>query len=129
MVLKPEGMRALQSTPEGVFDFYLYHLSLDLMKGPAPTPAEFDSIVREVNEASDWDQGKVPSRLWGAMLDLIYTGHAPLAWKLLDLVWPKEKPGKSGFIGAFCDRLGQSRYYDDLAPLLRDSHAPPDCLW
>jgi len=129
VVLRPEGMRALQSTPEGVVDSYLYRLSFDLMKKPAPTPSAFHSLVRELKDASEWQQGSVPPRLWGAMLDLIYTGHPPLAWKLLDQSWPEEKPGKSGFIGAFCDRLGQSRYWADLSPILSESHAPPDCLW
>lgn len=129
VVLRPEGMRLLQSAPERVSDYYLYHLSFDLMKRPGPTPIEFDSLVRKVKGASDWKQGGVPPELWGAMLNLIYTGHAPLAWKLLDQSWPNEKPGKSGFIGAFCDRLGESRYWSDLAPVLKGSHSPPDCLW
>ena len=129
VVLRPEGMRALQSTPEGTFDSYLYKLSFDLMERPAPTAAEFDSLARRVKEASDWEYGGVPPVLRGSMLDLIYTGHPPLAWKLLEQSWPKEKPGKSGFIGAFCDRLRQSRYWADLSQLLTYPHAPPDCLW
>jgi len=119
----------LMPDEKGVLNYYLYHLALDLMERPAPTATEFDSLVNKVKQASDWHEGGVPPELWGEMLDLIYTGHPPLAWKLLDQSWPEEKPGKNGFIGAFCDRLGQSRYWADLSTLLSDSHAPPDCLW
>ena len=125
----PAPAVVLRPDEKGVLNYYLYHLAFDLMKRPAPTTTEFDSLARKVKEANDWEYGGVPPELWGEMLDLIYTGHAALAWKLLDQTWPKAKPGKNGFIGAFCDRLSESRYWADLSTLLSESQPPPDCLW
>jgi hypothetical protein len=125
----PAPAVVLRPDEKGALNYYLYHLAFDLMKRPPPTAIEFDSLVNKVKEASAWEHGGAPPELWGKMLDLIYTGHPPLTWKLLDQSWPSDKPGKGGFIGAFCDRLRESRYWGDLSPLLSESHAPPDCLW
>jgi hypothetical protein len=129
IILRPHGSRTHKLTPEDVSDSYTYHLAFDLMERPAPTTAEFESLVQELKGKIDWRQGRVPPELWGAMLDFIYTGHPPLAWKLLDQSWPTGKLGKGGFTGAFCDQLRQSHYWGDLEEVVQDSHAPADCLW
>ncbi len=104
-----------------------YNLALDLMQKPAPTDKRFESAVQEVRGDDAWRSGGVPPRLWGEMLDFIYAGNPTLAWKLLDQSWPKEKAGKGGFLGAFCDRLESSEYWHgDISNRLKDS--PPDCF-
>ncbi len=102
-----------------------YELALDLMRKPA-TDEQFKSAVEDVRADDEWSSG-VPPQLWKEMLNFIYTGNPNLAWRLLDQSWPKEKPGKGGFLGAFCDRLKYSHYwYGGISQLLKG--APPDCF-
>ena len=61
---------------------------------------------------------------WSAMLELIYAGHSDLAWKIWEEAWPKNKPAKSGFLGAFCERLTQSPYFYEFYQTLTPT--PPD---
>lgn len=124
IILRPSGLRI--SKGAGPNDYYIYDLALDLMRKPTPSPANFRSLARQLAASNQWRDNGVPSKLWSAMLHFIYTGHPGLAWKLLDETWPNKRPGKGGFIGAFCDRLDYSHYSDDLSPLLKD--APPDCF-
>ncbi len=100
-----------------------YELALGLMRKSAPSRARLEAIINEIRAEQDWKH-RVPVSLWAAMLNLIYTGNAGLAWDVLDQAWPKEKPGKSGFLGAFCDRLGDSNYFD---PSTLNPH-PADCF-
>ncbi len=99
-----------------------YKLALDLMRKPAPSQVQLDDMIVKIKSDESWKQ-HVPPALWTAMLDLIYTGHAELAWQVFDRSWPDKKPGKSGFLGAFCERLSDSHY--DLADTLKGQ--PPDC--
>lgn len=123
IILKPVPLR-LSKGPSGIY--YNYSLDLDLMRRPAPTAVGFESVVRELRPAK-WQEYGVPPQLWGSMLNLIYTGHPGLAWKLLGESWPKGRPGREGFLGASCDQLAHSQYFDDLGPLLKN--APADCTW
>lgn len=101
-------------------------LALDLMKRPPPTDVDFHLLVHELATSREWSDNRMPPRLWGEMLNLIFTGHPNLAWELVDQTWPKKRPGKGGFIGAFCDQLEQAPYWHDLDPLLKN--APADCF-
>ena len=47
---------------------------------------------------------------WSEMLDLIYTGHEPLAWQYFDMAWPAKKPGKEKFKADFKEALAESYY-------------------
>jgi hypothetical protein len=69
-----------------------YLLAGDLMCTAAPTPEEFDAMVVEIRD-QDWSE-YIPARshLWSRMLELIYTGHAPLAWRLYDEARPSDVP-------------------------------------
>ena len=106
-------------------DSRAFKIDLELMRKPSPSPAAFEELVAKIKKEDDW-QGRVPPDLWRAMLDFIYTGHPDLAWKIHDLAWPSSKPGKGGFLGAFCEQLQQSPYFDDLADSLKNH--PPDCF-
>ena len=54
------------------------------------------------------------SALWGQMLGWIYGGESNWAWKLVNMTWPAEKPGKDEFLKEFCGQLSQSKYWPDL---------------
>jgi len=117
----PAVIMALRKDNEGS---YQYRLDLDLMRKPAPTPADLDQRIQKIRDDEAWKDGLNPA-LWTAMLELIYSGHPDLAWQVFDRAWPVSKPGKSGFLGAFCERLQTSEYFWDLAKSL-ENH-PADC--
>jgi len=105
-----------------------YHLAIDKMQRPAPTPAEWNKAVREATDAFGENGGfgdGIGSELWSNMLDLIYTGHSDLAWKLFDQAWPPQRPAKDKFLSGFCSQLKTSAYWPDLEPTLQDT--PPAC--
>lgn len=105
-----------------------YHLAIDRMQRPVPTPAEWNKAVREASEAFGENSGfgdGIGFELWSNMLNLIYTGHSELAWKLFDQAWPRQRPGKEQFLSGFCGQLKSSPYWPDLDPTLKDT--PPTC--
>jgi len=53
---------------------------------------------------------KLPSRLWGVMLELLYTGNGELALEFLDRAWHKKIEGKEVFLKEFKKRLLTSPY-------------------
>ena len=57
-------------------------------------------------------------RLWGIMLDLIYTGHFERARRFLDEAWPAAWPGKEQFRHEFFDcQLRRSMYWRYVAAM------------
>jgi len=102
-----------------------YRLATDLMQRPAPPPEETRKLVAKIKSNDEWSDG-VPSALWSAILDFIYSGHPDLAWQIWNETWPESKPAKGGFLGAFCDRLTQSPYFFELTKTINS--APPDCF-
>jgi hypothetical protein len=102
-----------------------YKLALELMRKPAPSQAELNTTINKIKSQPEWKE-HVPPSLWAVMLDMIYTGNASLAWEVLDQSWPKEKPGKRGFLGAFCERLSDSEYFFELSDSLNPH--PADCF-
>jgi hypothetical protein len=101
-----------------------YELALDLMEKPGPSPEQRNYAIELLRQDDAWETS-VPSALWDQMLNLIYTGNAAAGWELFDRSWPEKKPGKGGFLGAFCDRLSESPYIYDLEYVLKGP--PPDC--
>jgi hypothetical protein len=100
-----------------------FRLALDLMRKPSPSPSKFDAMERAVEADNEWEPDAppdceqdcgIPVALWKNMLDLMYTGHADLAWRLLDEAWPIEKKGEAAFAKAFYKRLSSSNYWPDL---------------
>jgi hypothetical protein len=105
-----------------------YHLALDKMLRPAPTPEEWKKFLREVEEALA--EGGPPSHnlaptLWNTVLDLIYTGHSDLAWKFLDDAGPSVRQGDNLDLSDFCSVLKISHYWPDLEKTIQN--APPAC--
>ncbi len=94
-----------------------FELAPDLMRQVPPSAQE---LKRKKIEAHDgkWEGENPPPVLWGTMLDLIYSGHAGLAWKFLNDGWPTGHPGKATFLHDFCRQLEKSPYFSNLRPTI-----------
>jgi hypothetical protein len=104
-----------------------YRLALDKMRKPAPRKADWNKSLAEARDKfSDnvWDF-TTGGTLWNTVLNLLYDGHADLAWRFLDEAWPRKMKGKQRWLNDFCSRLKTSPYWPDLAPTLRN--APAAC--
>ncbi len=99
--------------PEVILSFRegTYKLVVRLMSKPVPEGNVLKEKAKQVREDRSWKEGNPPVELWKTMLDLIYTGNADAAWKLLDKSWPKNIPGKKKFIADFKAQLKTSPYY------------------
>jgi hypothetical protein len=112
-----------------------FQIALDKMRTPDPTATVFEQeYLKPAREAfdpdaafgvSDKDKYLVGAGLWSSMLNLIYTGHTSLAWKVVDETWPAQKTGKDKFLGDFCGQLSKSSYWPDLRSTLRE--LPKSC--
>ncbi|MGD9560762.1 MAG: hypothetical protein AB7F88_00970 [Pyrinomonadaceae bacterium] len=103
--------------PEVILEFTNGELrpNFALTKKPAPTMAKLRAKAKVASSkisnnpytelGMDFEEA-----FWGEMLDLIYTGHEPLAWKYFDMVWPAKKPGKEKFKADFKEALAESYY-------------------
>jgi hypothetical protein len=119
----PVILKFVKGSNEGAF-----HLALKKMYKPAPTPEEWRETLKTSHEAFGADNpasGGIASWFWGNMLNLIYTGHSDLAWRLFDNTWPSERPGKDKFLTDFCSQLKTSPYWPDLEPTVQN--APSAC--
>ncbi len=106
-----------------------FHLALDKMSKPEPTPEEWKKDLSEARHAfgeSNPFSGGIGSHLWGHMLDFIYQGHSDLAWKIFDEAWPTRRKGKDKFLSDFCSELKTSPYGLDLKTVI--SEPPPLCV-
>ena len=105
-----------------------YHLALDKMRKPEPSPKEWKESVSEYKDSlGEYGAGfllRAPT-IWNTVLKLIYSGHSDLAWKFLDESWPGTKEEKEEEMGNFCATLKTSPYWPDLAPTLKN--IPPAC--
>lgn len=108
--------------------------SAALMNEPAPpfshlrdraNQIRLDSMADNFDNPNPvWPYAKIPAQLWATMLNLIYTGHAALAWKFADLAWPPRVSGKALFLDQFRQRLRRSPYYRDLMTIQMPPPAP-----
>lgn len=107
-----------------------YHLALDKMARPAPTESEWAASLTRVKHELELNDSNMandlPDVLWQEVLDLIYTGHADLAWKFLTQVGPKAQQGSFPDLPSFCSTLKTSSYWADLRATMQG--APPSCL-
>ena len=100
-----------------------FRLAFDLMAKPSPSAADLARLAGEIRSDDEWSPEPrkdcengcgVPVALWRNMLELIYTGHADLAWHLLDASWPATQKNRSAFVSQFCKQLSSSHYWSDL---------------
>jgi len=102
------------------FNGTAYELAPDLMRKPAPSAQELSRIESKVL-ASDWENGYPPPLLWATMLNLIYTGHPELAWKLVPGSWKPGNMPQDKFLQEFCGRLAASPYFAKLRSTIKDA--------
>ena len=98
-----------------------YLPDLEQMKKPAPSKQElkkmaagFRSEFPAAPKNDDDDKWTAPPKLWGKMLDLIYSGNMASAKILCDLSWPGNLSGKDLFWKDFNEQLQTSPYYHDI---------------
>ena len=99
-----------------------YQVATDLMGGPAPSLRELGKLAAKVNadwpksggKYSDYDEDISLPELLNAILPLAYTGHADLAWRLVDMAWPSQVRGKDEFLRDFGELLSESQYWPDV---------------
>ena len=91
-----------------------YILAMDLMRKPVPTALEIDSKIHEIRKSESWREKEPPVDLWTWMLELIYSGHAKLAWDVFDKSWPEKVAGKNKFLSEFHLRLSKSLYWPQI---------------
>jgi hypothetical protein len=96
------------------FEDGAYHLASDLMRQPAPSEIELARHAQEVQRSPEWKYLNCPPEFLRYMLDLIYTGHADLAWQFFDMAWPPEEKGKNQFLAEFVAELATSQYWPEL---------------
>ena len=92
-----------------------YLPDLEMMHKPTPPQADLEEWAKSFRgKSTEPDMVNLwpaPPEMWQKMLDLIYTGNMASAWRLLDLSWPADRPGKQRFLKAFKMQLGTSPYY------------------
>jgi hypothetical protein len=88
-----------------------YKVATDLMVKPAPSRDGFAQLVEKGRRIPRNDDGSPTSEFWGIMLDLIYSGHADLAWKFCDESWPGSASAKEQFLRSFRSQLSKSPYW------------------
>jgi hypothetical protein len=95
-----------------------YHLAADLMAKRPPTSDELSTLAERVRNS----EGNVPDwpspLLWATMLNLIYTGHADMAWKFYDQAWPPRLNNKKKFLEDFRIQLETSPYWSELKAIV-----------
>jgi hypothetical protein len=89
----------------------VYVLADDLMRKPRPTRNEIEDKIKETQGEESWKEGRPPPALWSYMLDLIYTGNAPVAWQFFESAWLPNVPGKMKFLQDFRSQLTTSPYW------------------
>ncbi len=105
-----------------------YHIAMDKMRSPEPSVEQWKRAVQDASDAFAQGGGfgdGIGSKLWSNMVNMIYTGHSKLAWKLVDETWPTQKAGKDKFLSGFCSQLKNSQYWADMEKTLEG--APPAC--
>lgn len=123
-------------SPKVILDFKnsQWRPNFSAMKKPSPTAAKLQTIAARARKlmndkpyrgdefAVALDEGYLfEEAFWGTMLDLIYTGNENEAWKFMDDVWPKTKPGKELFLRDFKEQLGKSLFWQ----MIKEDSAKP----
>jgi hypothetical protein len=88
-----------------------YKVATDLMATANPSREEFQQLVDKGRRIPPNDEGQPTSGFWEIMLNLIYSGHADLAWRFCDEAWPGSATAKKQFLESFKYQLSQSPYW------------------
>jgi hypothetical protein len=91
-----------------------YAVAGDLMRKPAPPPADLAAAAAALHEPLRLAPADPPVELWSRMLDLMYTGHERLAWEFFDQAWPGDSEPKRRFLAEFRAQLAKSVYWPDV---------------
>ena len=95
-----------------------FHFAAHLMRKPAPSLAELQTRAQNLRTHPEWNRPEdPPGALWRQMLDLIYTGNAPLAWQFFEMAWPPERQRKAEFLREFRAKLLESPYWKEIKSL------------
>ena len=101
-----------------------YVVAPDLMAAAAPDAADLAAQAQAVAASDQWTDDAMDPDLWRTMLDLIYGGHADLAWGFLDAAWPAGRDGKDAFRTDLLCQLATSPWWDTIAAM--DGLETPD---
>ena len=97
-----------------------YEVDLQAMREPAAPPAELECAAEELR-ATEWpDYGgdaHPPRAMKQTMLDLVYTGHADLAWKFCEAAWRPGVAGQARYLKDFKQTLTTSPYWPSVKAL------------
>jgi hypothetical protein len=95
-----------------------YRLATGLMRRPAPSAAVLATKARKFNAAAKPAGLAVAPEAYQYMLDLVYSGNAKSAWRLLDLLQlAKDAQDKAAFRDDFVEHLKASPYWDAIHDL------------
>jgi hypothetical protein len=90
-----------------------YRLATGLMRRPAPSAATLAAQARKFNAAVKPAGLAAPPEAYQYMLDLVYSGNAKSAWRLLELLQlGKAAQDKTAFHDDFVEHLKASPYWD-----------------
>jgi hypothetical protein len=85
-----------------------YDVDSDDMRKPPPDAAALAQQAAAIRKTYETlPEGQLDPSLWAAMLDLIYSGNADVARRLLDDAWPPNRPGEDQFLTDFSKQLWQ----------------------
>jgi len=104
-----------------------FHLAMERMQRAGPAPEEWRNQLDEVQKVVQGEEipEDIGVKLWGPVLNLMYSGHSDLAWKFVEEAGPKAQQGYFPTLADFCSLLKASPYWSDLEPTLRNT--PPAC--
>lgn len=102
------------------FDGESWRPSAALMRRPPgemPDAAAFAARWRRWQAGEPEPSGEHLPAPWGELLELLYSGNAALAWRLLDAGWPGDDAGKAEFRASLLERLRHSEAWPVIVEL------------
>ena len=92
-----------------------YRPAIDLMRQAAPNMQQLVALVREAQTETSWNWGLPPLPIWQEIQNLIYSGHADLAWRFYEeLIWPPDIPRSEQFMTDFIETMVYSPYWPEI---------------
>jgi hypothetical protein len=99
-------------------------LTVDPQRQARPLPPREELASLSMASRARCFSGSEPEpALWGAALNLLYSGHDAEAWALLDSPWPPHSPEHDKFIAAFRERLSTSPWWPKVEAALETTAA------